>query len=584
MDRPIQFGKYLLLERIGIGGMAEVFRASLAGAAGFERIVAIKRILPHLVEDDDFVKMFIDEAKIAVQLNHPNITQVQDLGRAEGTLYIAMEYVFGKDLRALYELEKERDTITPIGLGCHVVMKMCEALHHAHFATGPTGQPLQVIHRDVSPQNVLLSYDGEVKVVDFGLAKAKGRMVQTQAGVVKGKLAYMSPEQLTGEEIDHRVDIFGLGIVLFELLTGTRLFLGPSDMDTLKRVYAAEVPDLQERNPGIDADLEAIVRRALAKDRETRFQTALELHEALQTYVYASGHYLGASALREYLRVAFPQGAPEEDMPPFVQPVTPSPPPPPPTATIPPPYRAGRAAAPRPEAASGRAGSPQPTPPPQGTVPYASGQAHDPFDGEMSTTPVLADDDVLAPLTPSPPRPAAGSGDDDVYEPVTGDYDIGPLEASHDTDVPVDLPLDVSTLDGDLEDILGEDVPTERPQAPAHGLEPMYENIRSPGSLPPASLPSHPPGLGSGPVQVQIPPAAPAPVQESAVYTTTPRPAAADPPAAALPAGPPPFETSEWGEEDEPTLFTALPEPEGGEDWGEEATVVVASDGKPPRK
>ena len=322
MGNPVRFGKYLLLERIGVGGMAEVFKAKTFGAEGFERLVAIKRILPHLVEDEDFVNMFIDEAKIAVRLQHPNIVGIHDLGRAEGTIYIAMEFVPGRDVRAVYEFEQKRRGTTPIGVGCYIVMKMCEALHHAHFATGPRGEPLQVIHRDVSPQNVLLSFDGEVKVADFGLAKARGRMVQTQAGVVKGKLAYMSPEQLRGDEIDHRVDVFGLGIVLFELLTGTRLFLGPTDMDTLRRVYEARVPPMRELNPRIHPDLEAIVRRALAKDRDARYSTALEMHDDLQYFVYAHDCYAGAAALRNYLREVFPDAAPppEADLPPFTIP------------------------------------------------------------------------------------------------------------------------------------------------------------------------------------------------------------------------------------------------------------------------
>ncbi len=322
-DNSVRFGKYLLLERIGIGGMAEVFKAKLFGAEGFERLIAIKRILPNLVEDEDFVKMFVDEAKIAVRLNHPNIVGIQDLGKAEGTLYIAMEYVTGKDLRAIYDLEQKRGARVPIGIAAHVVMKMCEALHHAHFAQGPRGEPLQVIHRDVSPQNVLVSFDGEVKVADFGLAKARGRMVQTQAGVVKGKLAYMSPEQLRGDEIDHRVDVFGLGIVLFELLTGERLFLGPSDMDTLRRVYEAKVPPMAALNPEVTPPLEAIVQRALAKDRDERYATALELHDDLQAFVYGHGVYAGASSLRKYMREAFPQAAPSDEAPPFAEPSAP---------------------------------------------------------------------------------------------------------------------------------------------------------------------------------------------------------------------------------------------------------------------
>ncbi|MBX3275336.1 MAG: serine/threonine protein kinase [Sandaracinaceae bacterium] len=323
-----RFGKYELLERIGIGGMAEVFKAKIYGAEGFERLIAIKRILPNLTEDDDFVQMFVDEAKIAVRLNHPNIVGIDDLGKAEGTLFIAMEYVHGKDLRAIYDVDNARGTSTPVGISCHIVMKMCEALHHAHFATGPRGEPLNVIHRDVSPQNVLLSFDGEVKVADFGLAKARGRMVQTQAGVVKGKLAYMSPEQLRGDEIDHRVDVFGLGIVLFELLAGVRLFLGPSDMDTLRRVYEAKVPALRPLNPEVHPELEAIVRRALAKDRDERYPTALALFEDLQTHVYGQGLYAGTGALRQYLQDAFPGAAPAAmGLPPFA----PSAPPPRPT-------------------------------------------------------------------------------------------------------------------------------------------------------------------------------------------------------------------------------------------------------------
>ena len=320
--------------------MAEVFKAKIYGAEGFERLIAIKRILPHLIEDDDFVHMFVDEAKIAVRLSHPNIVGIDDLGKAEGTLFIAMEFVQGKDLRAIYDVEKARGSITPIGISCHIIMKMCEALHHAHFATGPGGEPLHVIHRDVSPQNVLLSFDGEVKVADFGLAKARGRIVQTQAGVVKGKLAYMSPEQLRGEEIDHRVDVFGLGIVLYELLTGMRLFLGQTDMDTLKRVYDAQVPPLQHMNPRIHPDLEAIARKALAKDRDERFSTALDLFEALEAHVYAQGIYAGTSALRRYVHEAFPEVAPALDVLPPFAPSAPSPPPPPPIPTKAPPSRA----------------------------------------------------------------------------------------------------------------------------------------------------------------------------------------------------------------------------------------------------
>jgi serine/threonine protein kinase len=279
-----QAGSYILLERIGMGGMAEVFRAASRGVEGFERPVAIKRILPNLAADEEFVKMFVDEAKIAVQLQHPNIVEIFDLAREGDELFIAMEYVHGKDLRAILDKVQGPDGRRgriPVEIAVHVTARVCDALQHAHFAHSPSGQRLGIIHRDISPQNVIVSYDGEVKVTDFGLAKAAGRAVQTQAGVVKGKLAYMSPEQLRGQAIDQRSDVYGVGILLWEMLTGVRLFLGKNDQETLRRVYNAQVPTPRSVRPELHPELEAIVLRALARDVADRYASAEEMQEEL---------------------------------------------------------------------------------------------------------------------------------------------------------------------------------------------------------------------------------------------------------------------------------------------------------------
>lgn len=300
------FGKYTLLDRIDVGGMAEVFLAKWAGAEGFERTIAIKRILPHMAEDEGFVRMFIDEAKIASSLTHPNIAQIFDLGRADDHLFIALEYIHGKDLRAIWKLHHDHDRIMPLALSCHCALKVAEALHYAHFAEGPGGRPLGLIHRDVSPQNVLVSYEGEVKVIDFGLAKAAGRSSQTQAGVVKGKLAYMSPEQAHGATIDLRSDVYALGIVLWELLAGERLFFSANDVETILRVQRGDVFSPRRHNPAIPEDLERVVGLALQRDVSERYQTAMELHDDLQAFVHSAGLRLSADTVGDYLRKAFP--------------------------------------------------------------------------------------------------------------------------------------------------------------------------------------------------------------------------------------------------------------------------------------
>src|SRR2546425_1790066 len=233
MRHPIRFGKYLLLERIAVGGMAEVFAAKAFGVEGFERLLAIKQILPTMGEDPEFISMFVDEARIAVQLAHANIVQVLELGKHEESLYIAMEYVSGRDLRQLMERFRKRQEAMPLPQVCLIVAEVCEALDHAHRKRDAQGRALGIVHRDVSPQNVLVSFEGEVKLIDFGIAKAESRLQKTQSGILKGKFSYMSPEQVKGDAVDGRSDVFACGILLWELVCGERSEEHTSELQSL---------------------------------------------------------------------------------------------------------------------------------------------------------------------------------------------------------------------------------------------------------------------------------------------------------------------------------------------------------------
>jgi serine/threonine protein kinase len=307
VNKPIPFGKYYLLDRINTGGMAEVFRAKAFGVEGFERIVAVKRILPTIAEDIDFITMFIDEAKIAVQLNHANIAQIFDLGKVGDSYFIALEYVHGKDLRSLFDLRRSQGEPMPITVACYVIMKVCEGLDYAHNKRDASGRDLELVHRDVSPQNILISHDGEVKLIDFGIAKAAGKAGKTQAGILKGKFGYLSPEQVLGEEIDRRSDLFGIGIVLYELLTNERLFAGDSDFSTIEKVRNVEVPPPTTFNKNIPRALEDLVLKSLARDRAVRFQTAMELHDELQRFLYSRGESFGRRDLSAWMRKNYPE-------------------------------------------------------------------------------------------------------------------------------------------------------------------------------------------------------------------------------------------------------------------------------------
>jgi serine/threonine protein kinase len=285
--------------------MAEVFKAKAFGVEGFERLLAVKRILPNIAEDEEFIAMFIDEAKISVQLQHANIAQIFDLGKVDDSFFIALEYVNGKDLRAIFDRTRQRGEVMPISQSAYVVMQVCEGLDYAHNKRDGQGRELHLIHRDISPQNVLIGYEGEIKLIDFGIAKAAGKASKTQAGILKGKFGYMSPEQVRGLPIDRRSDVFAVGIVLYELLTSERLFVGESDFSTLEKVRNVEILPPSSYNRKIPPELERIALKALAKDPEDRYQSAIDLHDDLQAFLYSVGEIYSRKDLAAWMKKNF---------------------------------------------------------------------------------------------------------------------------------------------------------------------------------------------------------------------------------------------------------------------------------------
>ncbi len=307
MRQPVPFGKYLLLDRISVGGMAEVFKAKSYGVEGFEKIIAIKRILPTMGEDRDFIKMFIDEAKIAGQLAHANICQIFELGRIDGSHFIAMEYIWGKDLLQIQNRLRKAKQQMPVPMGCFAMAKILEGLDYAHRKRDAHGRPLEIVHRDCSPQNVLVSYEGEVKVIDFGIAKATSRNSRTMAGVLKGKFGYMSPEQVRGLPLDRRSDIFALGTMLYECLTGERLFMGETDFSTLEKVRNVDIQPPRAVNPAIPEAVERVILKALAKDVDDRYQWCSEMLADLQQYLMGQDVVFTAKTLSSWLKEIFQQ-------------------------------------------------------------------------------------------------------------------------------------------------------------------------------------------------------------------------------------------------------------------------------------
>ncbi len=284
--KPEFFGKYLLLEKLAAGGMAEVFLARAPGASGIGKIIAMKRILPQFSDNQEFIDMFKSEAKIAINLSHSSVVSIYEFGIENQQLYLTMEYVEGKNLRQLLNHLKKQEKKLTVEQVVYIIKQVAAGLEHAHKCIdGSTGKPLNIIHRDMSPQNIMTSYNGEIKVVDFGIAKAESQIEKTKAGTLKGKFGYMSPEQAQGLEVDIRTDIFSLGIVLWELLAGERLFIANNEINTLRKIRDCNVPSIKKINPAVPDELERIVNKSLTKDRNLRYQTCSELYKDLNRFL-----------------------------------------------------------------------------------------------------------------------------------------------------------------------------------------------------------------------------------------------------------------------------------------------------------
>jgi serine/threonine-protein kinase len=296
----MQVGKYQLIHKLATGGMAEVFLAKAAGPKGFEKLLVLKRILPHLASEPSFVEMFLSEARLAAQLNHPNIVQIFDFGEADGTYFLAMEYIDGPNLREIIRRASGLGLAMPIALCARIIAAACEGLAFAHnFWDLTTGQELNIVHRDISPDNILLSRQGSVKVVDFGIAKAAGVSPHTQTGVLKGKLSYMPPEYLRNETLDGRVDVYSLGVVFYELLTGQRPFTAKSEAGMVQAIlYEQPIPVLQWR-PELPQAVQRILAKALSKERESRYLDCIALQEDLEEFIVSTGKPVGASQLAQ---------------------------------------------------------------------------------------------------------------------------------------------------------------------------------------------------------------------------------------------------------------------------------------------
>jgi len=281
--------RYTITERLDHGGMAEVFRGVAESMEGFKKSVAIKRILPNLTKNQKFVSMFLDEARLSLFLQHANIVQVFDISKTPDNAYfLVMEFVDGCNLKGLIERQKQKGKKIEIGHTIYLMIECCKALQYAHSLEHPeTNEPLGIVHRDISPPNILLSKNGEVKLVDFGLAKANSQIESTDPGVVKGKFSYLSPEAASGNPVDHRADVFAVGIILWEMFTSRRLFFGETDYQTVELVRQARIPSVAALNPEIEPELEGVVRKALAREPDDRYQSAADLGDALAQFLFS---------------------------------------------------------------------------------------------------------------------------------------------------------------------------------------------------------------------------------------------------------------------------------------------------------
>ncbi|MFE8600448.1 serine/threonine protein kinase [Archangium violaceum] len=306
-----RLGRYELLGELGHGGMAKVYRARAAGPMGFEKTLVVKRILSHLAEDPQFVEMFLSEARLAAQLNHPNIVQIFDFGEAEGSYFLAMEFIDGPNLRALMRRAYSQGRPLPLPHCARIIAAACEGLAYAHeFVDPATGEPVRLIHRDVSPDNILLARTGSVKLVDFGIAKAANQVHETRVGTLKGKVPFMAPEQLKNEQLDLRIDVYALGVVLYELVTGRKPYEANSEVAMIQAILFEPFTPLSARRPDVPEPLQRIIEKALAKDREVRYLSCREMQADLEAYLLSSGQPVSAFQLAELItQLSMPPGA-----------------------------------------------------------------------------------------------------------------------------------------------------------------------------------------------------------------------------------------------------------------------------------
>ncbi len=300
-----KFGRYLLLKRIARGGMAEIFRAVAFGEEGFAKRVAIKRMLPDLTRDPKFVDMFIAEAKLAAGLNHANIVQIHDFGCIDDRLYHAMEYVQGLNISEIVREMTEQGQPVPVGPACYIITEALYGLDHAHRQKGDKGEPLHLIHRDISPSNIIVSFDGSVKIADFGIAKATAFRSRTRSGVIKGKFKYMSPEQARGQQLDQRSDLFSLGVCLYKMLTLADVYPGKTEQQMLMQAREARFIPPRDLNPVVPEALQAIMHKAMHADRELRYPSAAAFRDALEAFMFEAGLQMFSSNLARYMRDGF---------------------------------------------------------------------------------------------------------------------------------------------------------------------------------------------------------------------------------------------------------------------------------------
>jgi serine/threonine protein kinase len=304
-SHPTRFGKYLLLEKLAVGGMAQLYRAKITGFQGFEKLIAIKTILPHLSNEKELLSSFIDEAKLAALLHHQNIVQIYDFGTMESSYFIAMEFLLGKDLRQIFGKSQERNLPLSNEHALYITHRICSGLDYAYTLKDFQGKPLNIIHRDISPQNIFVTYEGEIKIVDFGIAKAASQSTITHFGMIKGKVAYMSPEQASGQITDHRSDIFSTGIILYEMVIGKQMFTGADTLQILAKVCRAEFEPPEVARSGLPSQVYEILHKALKKDREERYQSCGEMLADIEECMFKLSMRPTTRGLSQYMKHLF---------------------------------------------------------------------------------------------------------------------------------------------------------------------------------------------------------------------------------------------------------------------------------------